>query len=110
MNALSGLAHEAVSGGETAGDFLIDDFKFKNCSNGIAVARGSGELKSDPLLAMGLAELVFDEAEARAFAVGLPEIKVAVVIPVRGDDRPSVVDKVESAYCGDVGEALEVAI
>ena len=110
MNALSGLAHEAVSGGETAGDFLIADFKFKDCSDGIAVAGGSGELKGDPLLATGLAELVFDEAEARTFAVGLPKIKVAVVIPVCRYDRPSVVDKIKSTHCGDVGEALEVAI
>ena len=107
MNALSGLAHEAVSGGETARDFLPVDLKLKDGSDGIAVAGGAGEFKGDPVLALRFAELIFNKTKARSFAVGLPKIEISILIPVRGHDRAAVVDEIKSAHGGDVGEALE---
>jgi len=110
MNALPGLAHEAVSSGQAVGDFLPAELKLKDGSDGIAVASGSGEFKGDPVRSVGVAELVFDKAESRPFAVGLPKIEVSILIPVCGNDRSPVVDEIESAHCGNVGEALEGAI
>ena len=107
MKALTGLAHEPVASGEAAGDFFVADLEIHNRANSVAITSGASEFESDPLCFDAGFKLVFDETKTRALAVGLPEVEVAIVIPVGGDAGAGIVDEIQSAHGGHIGKSLK---
>ena len=107
MEDFGRLAEEAITGAERApqraafsgGRFQV---QFDAQADGIAIGALADAGEGDP--PWGWGQTIAKELEARPGAIGIPEVEIAIAIPVGGNDAARVIDLIEPERCRDIGE------
>lgn len=107
MEDFGRLAQEAIAGAERAPQgtaFSGDRFQvqFDAQADGIATGALADAGEGDP--PWGWGQTIAKKLEARPGAIGIPEVEIAIAIPVGGNDAARVIDLIEPKRCRDIGE------